>query len=199
MDRCGSSGSGSFDSRDSVLDWSVFAGLANLRVASCLYLLCSVLTSVLWKVKLHLLNNIGLNLCENECLCGLHVPSSPLVSSFRSCVDAEHALVSVFLILSSPSAKVLMLTRLFVHCMRQSMNDALSTKVKVKTTFKVHFFGSCAEFSENDHYRCFSAVLLNDFLGVISYLMMLYYVIDGHYSKDSVSCKTGSSPYVQIL
>lgn len=62
--------------------------------------------------------------------------------------------------LSSPSGRILMLTRLFVHCMRQSMNDALSTKVKVKTTFKVHFFGSTPEFTENYHYRYFSAMLL---------------------------------------
>lgn len=64
------------------------------------YLLCSVLASVMWKVKLHLLNDIGVNMCGNECLSVLHVPSSFLVSSFRSYIDAEHALVGVFLILS---------------------------------------------------------------------------------------------------
>jgi hypothetical protein len=35
------------------------------------------------------------------------------------------------------------------------MNDALSTKVKVKTTFKVYFLGSTPEFTENYHYRYF--------------------------------------------
>lgn len=64
------------------------------------YLLCPVLASVMWKVKLHLLSDIGVNLCGNECFSVLHVTSSFLVSSFRSYVDAEHALVSVCLILS---------------------------------------------------------------------------------------------------
>lgn len=40
------------------------------------------------------------------------------------------------------------------------MNDALSTKVKVKTTFKVHVFESTPEFTENYHHRYFSAMLL---------------------------------------